>query len=193
MEEGKSLTDKQKRFCEEYVIDWNGTRAAIAAGYSQKTAYSIANENLKKPELKAYIKEIQKDLSKLTGVTAARNIKELAKIAYSNISDLKQNWEEYKNWDDLTDEQKAAISEITHSKTEFEGGEKNTTKVKMHDKTKAIAMLNKMLGFEEPSEDQNKGFTGTMVLNVGFNQQPLPEDENDIEDFTENEPNDNDQ
>jgi phage terminase small subunit len=32
------MTDKQKRFCEEYVKDWNATRAAIAAGYSEKTA-----------------------------------------------------------------------------------------------------------------------------------------------------------
>jgi phage terminase small subunit len=44
------LTDKQKRFCEEYVIDWNATRSAIAAGYSENTSYSIGSENLKKPE-----------------------------------------------------------------------------------------------------------------------------------------------
>ena len=37
-EKEQKLTEKQKRFCEEYIIDWNGTRAAIAAGYSKKTA-----------------------------------------------------------------------------------------------------------------------------------------------------------
>ena len=44
------MTKKQKRFVEEYLIDLNITQAAIRAGYSPKTAYSIGSENLKKPE-----------------------------------------------------------------------------------------------------------------------------------------------
>lgn len=51
----KKLSAKQKRFCEEYLVDLNATQAAIRAGYSPKTAYSIGVENLKKPELKVYI------------------------------------------------------------------------------------------------------------------------------------------
>lgn len=51
------MTDRQKRFCDEYLIDCNATQAAIRAGYSPKTAYSIGEENLKKPELKTYIDE----------------------------------------------------------------------------------------------------------------------------------------
>lgn len=51
------MTDKQKKFVDEYLIDLNATQAAIRAGYSHKTAYSIGEENLKKPELKAYIDE----------------------------------------------------------------------------------------------------------------------------------------
>ena len=51
------MTPKQKRFCDEYLIDTNATQAAIRAGYSEKTAYSIANENLNKPEIRAYIDE----------------------------------------------------------------------------------------------------------------------------------------
>lgn len=51
------MTEKQKRFCEEYLIDLNATQAAIRAGYSKKTAYSIGVENLKKPELKKYIED----------------------------------------------------------------------------------------------------------------------------------------
>lgn len=47
----KKLTDKQQRFVEEYLIDLNATQAAIRAGYSEKTAYSIGNENLSKPEI----------------------------------------------------------------------------------------------------------------------------------------------
>lgn len=77
------LTYKQRRFCEEYVIDWNATRAATAAGYSKNTAYSIGQENLKKPEIANYIEEIQKDIAKLAGVSALKNIKALSEIAFS--------------------------------------------------------------------------------------------------------------
>ena len=51
------MTPKQKRFCDEYLIDTNATQAAIRAGYSEKTAYAIGNENLSKPEIRAYIDE----------------------------------------------------------------------------------------------------------------------------------------
>lgn len=49
------MTDKQKKFCDEYLIDCNATQAAIRAGYSPKTAKSIGQENLTKPDLKNYI------------------------------------------------------------------------------------------------------------------------------------------
>lgn len=51
------MNTRQRKFCDEYLIDCNATQAAIRAGYSPKTAYSIGEENLKKPELKAYIDE----------------------------------------------------------------------------------------------------------------------------------------
>ena len=51
------LTAKQKRFCDEYLISLNATQAAIKAGYSKKTAYSIGEQNLKKVEIKKYIEE----------------------------------------------------------------------------------------------------------------------------------------
>lgn len=56
---GRGLTDKQKRFVEEYLIDLNATQAAIRAGYSEKTAYSIGQENLTKPEIQAAIQAAQ--------------------------------------------------------------------------------------------------------------------------------------
>ena len=51
------MNARQKKFCDEYLIDCNATQAAIRAGYSPKTAYSIGEENLKKPELKTYIEQ----------------------------------------------------------------------------------------------------------------------------------------
>ncbi len=52
------LSLKQQKFCEYYVQSGNATEAAKKAGYSEKTAYSIGTENLKKPEIENYIKEL---------------------------------------------------------------------------------------------------------------------------------------
>ncbi len=51
------LTAKQKRFCDEYLIDLNATQAAIRAGYSAKSARGIGAENMAKPNIRAYIDE----------------------------------------------------------------------------------------------------------------------------------------
>ncbi|MGN0680144.1 MAG: terminase small subunit [Oscillospiraceae bacterium] len=51
------MTEKQKRFCDEYLISCNATKAAIRAGYSEKTARQIGQENLTKPYIKAYLDE----------------------------------------------------------------------------------------------------------------------------------------
>jgi len=52
----QELTTKQQRFIEEYVIDFNATRAAISAGYSEKTARSISSELLTKPDIRSAVK-----------------------------------------------------------------------------------------------------------------------------------------
>lgn len=56
------LTIKQKKFVEEYIISGNATEAALKAGYSKKTSYSIGNENLKKPEIIAALREKEEEL-----------------------------------------------------------------------------------------------------------------------------------
>ena len=50
-----ALNDRHKRFCDEYLKDCNATQAAIRAGYSEKTAKSIGDENLTKPDIRAYL------------------------------------------------------------------------------------------------------------------------------------------
>jgi phage terminase small subunit len=64
------LTTKQEAFCKEYLIDLNATQAAIRAGYSEKTAYSIGNENLSKPEIAERIQEAMAKRSAETEITA---------------------------------------------------------------------------------------------------------------------------
>lgn len=82
------MTPKQKRFCEEYIIDLNATQAAIRAGYSKKTAFIIGFENLRKPKIAERISKLVQERSKRTEITADRVLKELAIIGFSDLTDL---------------------------------------------------------------------------------------------------------
>ncbi len=66
------MTPKQTCFVQEYLIDLNATQAAIRAGYSEKTAYSVGHENLKKPEVAAAIQAAQTALSERLEITVDR-------------------------------------------------------------------------------------------------------------------------
>lgn len=63
------MSPKQQRFVEEYLIDLNATQAAIRAGYSERTAYSIGQENLTKPEIAAAVQVEMDKRSERTALT----------------------------------------------------------------------------------------------------------------------------
>lgn len=69
------LTPKQERFCEEYLIDLNATQAAIRAGYSEKTAGTISNENMQKPAILDFISEAKLKRSESLRIDAAYVLK----------------------------------------------------------------------------------------------------------------------
>ena len=64
------LTNKQQRFVEEYSVDSNATQAAIRAGYSQKTAAAIGEENLRKPDIATALRAIRKEVAESLHLTA---------------------------------------------------------------------------------------------------------------------------
>lgn len=64
-----TLTAKQQRFVDEYLIDLNATQAAIRAGYSAKRADAIGYENLRKPEVAAAVEAAMQDRAKRTEIT----------------------------------------------------------------------------------------------------------------------------
>ena len=57
------MNAKQKRFCDEYLIDCNATQAAIRAGYSPKTAKQIGQENLTKPDIQKFLQELAEQMA----------------------------------------------------------------------------------------------------------------------------------
>lgn len=79
---GDSLTPKQARFVSEYLVDGNATRAAIAAGYSERSAAVSGSKLLKDPRIEPLIRERQKRTAEKLEITAERTLQELAKIAY---------------------------------------------------------------------------------------------------------------
>lgn len=70
-----AMTERQKRFCDEYLTDLNATQAAIRAGYSKKTARQMAAENLTKPYIKKYIDERLNGIEK-TKIADAQEVME---------------------------------------------------------------------------------------------------------------------
>ena len=81
-----ALTPKQERFISEYLIDLNATQAAIRAGYSETTAEIIGFENLRKPKIKEEIQKAMDDRAKRTEITQDKVLKEIASIAFDDIS-----------------------------------------------------------------------------------------------------------
>ena len=82
-----ALTPKQERFVQEYLVDLNATQAAIRAGYKEKTAGSIGQENLKKPEIQKAIQEAMKAQQQRTEITQYYVLQKLKEITDQPASD----------------------------------------------------------------------------------------------------------
>lgn len=139
------LTPRQQRFVEEYLIDLNATQAAIRAGYSPKTSYSIGNENLNKPDIRACIDIAMAERSKRTGISADRVLQELARIGFVNPKDVidfsRASVEANASEDDL-----AAIQSVKVKIMQSENGDMVEREVRLNDKLKALELMGKHLG-----------------------------------------------
>lgn len=76
-----ALTDKQIRFCEEYMVDLNATQAAIRAGYSETSARQIAADNLSKHDIQDYIAGLREEVSKKLNLDAIWVLQRLKDIS----------------------------------------------------------------------------------------------------------------
>ena len=84
-EDDTSLTDKQRRFVSEYLIDLNASAAAIRAGFSANSADAIGWENLRKPAISEAIKAGKAAQLAEAGLTAAGVLEELRRVAFANV------------------------------------------------------------------------------------------------------------
>lgn len=89
-EEEIKLTNKQRRFVEEYLIDLNATQAAIRAGYSEKTAGQIGEQNLKKLEIKKIIDRRLAELTTAAEIKQEDVLKRYRDIAFADPNQLSE-------------------------------------------------------------------------------------------------------
>ncbi len=141
----EELTPKQAMFVREYIIDFNITRAARAAGYSEKSANTAGQNFLKYPKIQKAIQDQMERRIARVEVRQDAVISELAAIAFSDMR-------HFASWgprgvrvhrsSNLSNSSAACISEISCVDT-LNG---KNIKIKTHDKLKALELLAKHLG-----------------------------------------------
>ena len=138
-------TQKQEAFCLKYVELAKAKEAAIAAGYSPKTAEAIASHNLKRPLVLARIEELRKLAEDATIATVVERKQILSQIARGRIGNLLDESQRIKQGEPLTD---ASIQEVATEEITIGRGENaklaQVTKIKLHNPIQAIDLLNKM-------------------------------------------------
>ena len=144
---GDNLNDRQKRFCQEYIIDYNATQAAIRAGYSAKTAEATASRLLRNVNLKPYIDHLKTKQQKRTEITADRVLEELAKMAFYNSQDFTDDEGRLLSIHEMPRELTACITSIKQ-RTILSGEDRPDileTEYKVADKIKSVELLGKYL------------------------------------------------
>lgn len=146
------LTNKQRMFCHEYIVDLNMTQAAIRAGYSKTSAHDIGSENLKKPEIKKKVDALMAERAKRTEITADRVLNELAKIGFADVRRIFNDADgllKPSGIDDITAAAIQSIEVVSRPSAEVdEDGNREIEyvhKIKLTDKKGALELLGKNL------------------------------------------------
>lgn len=144
-----ALTEKQKRFVAEYLVDLNATAAAKRAGYSEKTAYSTGQRLLKDVEIQNAVQEAKLDIGKRTGVRQEDVIEEIRRLAFFDIRKLFDKDGKPLDISKLDGDTAAAL--VGLDVQDIKDGESGdflgyVKKYKMADKLKALELLGKHIG-----------------------------------------------
>ena len=167
------LSPKQRLFVAEYIIDWNATKAAIRAGYSDKTARQIAEAMLSQPHVMAAVQEQVTAREARTMVTQDRVLLEIARLAFSDprkAFDANGDLLPIKQW---PDDVAAAISSVEVDVVTDRDGKAigSVKKVKFWDKGKQLELAGRHLQM----------FTDKVNVNAVVKSVQLSEEELDAE------------
>lgn len=140
----KKLTDKQKKFVEEYLIDLNATQSAIRAGYSPKTANEQGARLLTNVSIQEAISKAMAERSRRTGINQDRIVQELARIAFVKITDIVDPDGEINT--NASDDDLACIESYKVEDSDSVNGSSSKREVKLASKIKALELLGKHVG-----------------------------------------------
>lgn len=141
-----ALTDQQERFCQEYLIDLNATKAADRAKYSKKTANEQGSRLLANVKVQARIQELMDERSKRTEITSDIVLKELLLIAKTDLSEAFDEQGSLKDIHDIPENIRRAIAGVEVYVETIQGIEiGRTKKLKLWDKNRALEMLGRHL------------------------------------------------
>lgn len=170
----KPLTSKEERFCYEYLANrFNATKACILSGYAEKSAYVKGSQLLRKVKVQTKIQHLKDNLAETSGISALMIANEHAKIAFSNIAHLHNTWIDRKELEELTDDQKSCIQEVSTKVVKQNVGSREEPimadveyiRIKTYDKQKSLDSLNDMLGYKSAIKQDitmNATFTDLM-------------------------------
>ncbi len=141
----RQINAKQAKFVKEYLVDFNATQAAIRAGYSERSSSRIGPELLGKTWISDAVNHGRAVLAKKLDISAERVLNELARVAFSDMRNYVQIGSggslRINDPKDLTEDQTAAISEMSETTSEHGG----SLKFRLHDKIRALELLGKNL------------------------------------------------
>lgn len=153
------LSDKQKMFCEHYVVEMNATEAYRNVYLCEYDTAKVNGCNLlTNANIQEYIGYLQQDIEKALGLSKIKVVREHQKIAFSNIGRLRNTWIQLKAFNELSDEEKACIQSIDTKTTKRidkdtkEIIEEDWVKIKLYDKQKSLDSISKMLGYDAPTK-----------------------------------------
>lgn len=140
----RKLTDKQKKFVEEYLIDLNATQSAIRAGYSPKTANEQGARLLANVSIQEAISKAMAERSRRTGINQDRIVQELARIAFVKITDVVDPDGEINT--NASDDDLACIESYKVEDSDSVNASSSKREVKLASKIKALELLGKHVG-----------------------------------------------
>jgi len=176
------ITDRMKKFVDEYLIDFNATQAAIRAGYSPDTANEQGSQLLARPDIRELVAEGQKAIAERTQTFQDNAVDELKIVGFSDLADFLTVKEggivEQKSFDQLTKAQTRCIKKIkqtvrtSHSSDGTILHQTATLEVELYDKLKALELLGRHLGMF----NDTLRLEGALPLTISFDVLPAVSD-----------------
>ena len=172
-----ALSLRQLAFCDRFLVSRNATRAAVEAGYSEKSASTIAVELMSQPHIAHVIDTRIRLASEQANIRATQVLQEIAAIAFCNVANYMTVRDDGTVSFDLARlgrDQSKAIKEITVEEITIGQGENvrhvRRTHLRLHDKLKALELLGRYLGIlTNPLRpgDEDEGLPQPKRLDLG--------------------------